>query len=94
MLVAGLLVGRAGARSGDGLVESERFAVELHRKVVGIALRVPGGFAFFSSDDRFERMDGEIFPRARAILHRLKEFEAAPADKPNRTVNGEKRKIE
>jgi hypothetical protein len=52
-------------------VSTQRFAVEFDRRVVGIAVRVPGGFMFFASDDDFERLDGEIFPRARAIARRL-----------------------
>ena len=50
---------------------SQRFAVEFDRRVVGIAVRVPGGFMFFASDDDFEHLDGELFPRARAIARRL-----------------------
>lgn len=50
---------------------TQRFAVEFDRRVVGIAVRVPGGFMFFASDDDFEQLDGELFPRARAIARRL-----------------------
>lgn len=50
---------------------TQRFAVEFDRRVVGIAVRVPGGFMFFASDDDFEHLDGELFPRARAIARRL-----------------------
>ena len=49
----------------------QRFAVEFDRRVVGIAVRVPGGFMFFASDDDFEQLDGELFPRARTIARRL-----------------------
>ena len=49
----------------------QRFAVEFDRRVVGIAVRVPGGFVFFSSDDDFQELDGSLFPRARAISRRL-----------------------
>lgn len=49
----------------------QRFAVEYQRQTVGIAVRVPGGFMFFASDDRFEELDGQLFPRARAIQRRL-----------------------
>jgi hypothetical protein len=54
----------------------QRFAVEFDRRTVGIAVRVPGGFKFFSSDERFDALDGRLFPRARAI-HRSLEKTAA-----------------
>lgn len=52
-------------------MSTQRFAVEFDRRVVGIAVRVPGGFMFFASDDDFQHLDGELFPRARAIARRL-----------------------
>ena len=52
-------------------VPSQRFAVEFDRRTVGIAVRVPGGFMFFSSSDDFEELDGRMFPRARAIEREL-----------------------
>ena len=51
---------------------TQRFTVEFDRRTVGIAVRVPGGFIFYSSDDRFEIVDGRKFPRARAIERELK----------------------
>lgn len=51
---------------------NQRFAVEFDRRTVGIAVRVPGGFMFYASDDRFEAMDGRLFRRARAIERELK----------------------
>lgn len=54
-------------------MSTQRFAVEFDRRVVGIAVRVPGGFMFFASDDDFEQLDGEIFPRARTIVRRLEQ---------------------
>jgi hypothetical protein len=53
-------------------VISQRFIVEFDRRAVGIAVRVPGGFMFYASDDEFDRMDGRLFPRARAIERQLK----------------------
>jgi hypothetical protein len=53
-------------------VISQRFAVEFDRRTVGIAVRVPGGFMFYASDDRFNEMDGRLFRRARAIEGQLK----------------------
>ena len=50
---------------------TQRFVVQLDRRTVGIAVRVPGGFIFYSSDDRFDEMDGRIFKRARAIERHL-----------------------
>ena len=53
-------------------MSTQRFAVEFDRRTVGIAARVPGGFVFYSSDDRFNEMDGRVFPRARAVERQLK----------------------
>lgn len=50
---------------------SQRFAVEFDRTTVGIAFRAAGGFMFFSSNDRFEELDGRMFPRARALERAL-----------------------
>jgi len=50
----------------------QRFAVEFERRTVGIAVRVPGGFIFYSSIDRFDELDGRLFPRARAIERELR----------------------
>ena len=50
---------------------SQRFAVEFDRRTVGIAVRVPGGFMFFSSSDRFDQLDGRLFRRARALEREL-----------------------
>ena len=51
---------------------TQRFAVEFDRRTVGIAVRVPGGFMFYTSDDRFGEMDGRIFRRARTIERALR----------------------
>jgi hypothetical protein len=56
-------------------VVNQRFAVEFDRRTVGIAVRVPGGFMFFSSDERFGEMDGRLFRRARAIERGLKKVD-------------------
>ena len=50
---------------------SDRFVVEADRKVVGLAVRVPGGFKFFSSDPDFKEMEAETFPRARSMARRV-----------------------
>lgn len=62
----------------------QRFAVEFDRRTVGIAVRVPGGFMFYASDRRFDKMDGQLFPRARAIERQLKKV-ADRAAKDSRT---------
>ncbi len=50
----------------------QRFVVEYDRRTVGIAVRVPGGFMFYASDDDFNEMDGRLFPRARTIERHLR----------------------
>ena len=50
---------------------NQRFVVQLDRRTVVIAVRVPGGFIFYASDDEFDEMDGRIFKRARAIERQL-----------------------
>ena len=56
----------------EKFVPSQRFAVEFDRRTVGIAVRVPGGFMFFSSTEQFEPLDGRVFKRARSIERQLK----------------------
>ena len=51
---------------------AQRFSVEFDRRTVGVAVRVPGGFMFYASNDRFGEMDGRLFPRARAIERELR----------------------
>ncbi len=65
----------------------ENFAVELHRQVVGIAVRSAGGFVFFSSDNRFQKLDGMVFPRAKAILQYLQYVEAGAQKSAGRETN-------
>lgn len=60
----------------------DRFVVEADKKVVGIAMRVPGGFRFFSSDPDFRSLDSKIFRRARELVSRVAEF--ARARRPKR----------
>ena len=49
----------------------QRFLVEFDRRAVGVAVRVPGGFMFFSSSDAFAALDGRLFRRARALERQL-----------------------
>jgi len=55
-------------------VNIQRFAVELKRRTVGIAVRLAGGFVFYASDKAFEEMNGRTFPRARAIERQLQKI--------------------
>ncbi len=48
---------------------SDRFVVEADRRVVGIAVRAPGGYKFFSSDAAYDRFEGRIFARARVLAN-------------------------
>ena len=59
---------------------TDRFVVEADRRVVGVAVRVPGGFRFYSSDPDFAALEAKTFPRARTIAQRV----AAYARKANR----------
>jgi hypothetical protein len=43
--------------------------VEADRKVVGVAVRAPGGFKFFSSEPAYFALEGHTFPRWRALAH-------------------------
>jgi hypothetical protein len=52
----------------------QRFAVELKRRTVGIAVRLAGGFVFYSSDKAFQELDGRTFARARDIERQLKKI--------------------
>ncbi len=65
----------------------QRFTVEYDRRTVGIAVRVPGGFMFYASDDNFDEMDGRLFPRARTIERHLKKV-AQRRQRSGRTVQG------
>lgn len=53
---------------------AQRFAVEFKRRTVGVAVRLAGGFVFYSSHKDFEELDGRTFPRARAIERQLKKI--------------------
>ncbi len=45
----------------------DRFIVEADKRVVGIAISVPGGFQFVCSDPDFRSMDRKVFRRARTL---------------------------
>lgn len=46
---------------------SDHFVVQAERRVVGIAVRVPGGFRFYTSDPDFKALETQVFPKARSI---------------------------
>lgn len=52
----------------------QRFAVEFDHRTVGIAVRVSGGFIFYSCQDEFAAMDGRIYPRARQLERQLEKL--------------------
>ena len=52
-------------------MSDDRFVVEADRKVVGVAVRVSGGFKFFSSDPNFRALDTRFFPRARTMARNV-----------------------
>ena len=58
------------AQAGVDLV-SDRFVVEAGRQVVGIAVRAPGGYKFFSSDADYDHLEGRTFARARALANAI-----------------------
>ena len=52
----------------------DRFAVAADKKIVGVAVRVRGGYRFFCSDPQFQSIDSKIFPRARALARHVTEL--------------------
>jgi hypothetical protein len=56
---------------------SDRFVVEADRRVVGIAVRVKGGFRFFTSDQHFRSLESRTFPRLKAVIARATEIARA-----------------
>ena len=46
---------------------SDHFVVEAGRRVVGLAVRSPGGYKFFSSDEAYSHLEGRTFARARSL---------------------------
>lgn len=52
---------------------SDRFVVEADRQVVGIGVRVAGGYQFFTSDPAFQFLEGKVFARARTLHHQIRQ---------------------
>jgi hypothetical protein len=48
-------------------IMTDRFVVEADRRVVGIAVRAPGGYKFFTSDAGYACLEGRVFARARVL---------------------------
>ena len=46
---------------------TDRFVVEADRRIVGVAVRSPGGYRFFSSDAAYSGLEGRTFARAKAL---------------------------
>jgi hypothetical protein len=51
----------------------DRFVMEVNRRVVGLALKVAGGFRFFASDPKYLSLDSRTFPRVRALAAKIAE---------------------
>ena len=56
---------------------SDHFVVQAEKQVVGIAVRVPGGFRFFTSDPDFKGLETQVYPKARSIDRLAAEIVAA-----------------
>jgi hypothetical protein len=61
---------------------SDSFAVEADRRVVGVAVRAPGGFKFFSSEPAYFVLEGRTFPRRRALARSVAEIAAKLRGQP------------
>jgi hypothetical protein len=53
---------------------SAHFSVEVDSKVVGLAVRVKGGFRFFAGDPALRQLEQSLFPRVKAIVERVREL--------------------
>jgi hypothetical protein len=53
------------------------FAVEARHKMIGVAVRCPGGFRIFSSDRAYRKLENGIFPNARAVVRSVARREGA-----------------
>jgi hypothetical protein len=56
---------------------SDNFVVQAEKQVVGIAVRVPGGFRFFTSDPAYKGLEAQVFAKARSIDRLAAEIAAA-----------------
>jgi hypothetical protein len=53
---------------------NDRFVVEADRRVVGLAVRVPGGYRFFSSHPDYFVLESRTFARAKEIASKVAEI--------------------
>lgn len=65
---------------------SDRFVVEANKSVVGIGVKVPGGFMFFSSNPDFDKLEGKTFRRARSMVHRVTKLARLHRENERRAV--------
>ena len=65
---------------------SDHFVVQAEKQVVGIAVRVPGGFRFFTSDPVYKRLETQVFPKAKSIERLAAEI--AVARRKDRVASG------
>jgi len=79
-------------RADDTLTEHppipERFVVEADKRVVGVAVRVPGGFRFFASDSAFIEAEERVFPQAKAMARRIADIARRRSGEPDREAPG------
>jgi hypothetical protein len=52
----------------------EGFVIENGGRVVGVAVRVRGGFMFFSSDPDLNELEATVFRRAEMVTRRVAEI--------------------
>jgi hypothetical protein len=71
---------------------NDRFVVEADRRVVGLAVRVPGGYRFFSSHPDFFVLEARTFARAREISRKAAEI--ARARRKGRAGKGRARSLD
>jgi hypothetical protein len=60
-----------------------RFVVEADRRVVGVAVRVKGGFKFFASDVAYLEAEANVFPRAKAMARRIADITRRRRESPD-----------
>lgn len=52
---------------------STGFVVEADHQIVGVGVRVAGGYQFFASTPALKSLEGKVFPRARIMQHEVTE---------------------
>jgi hypothetical protein len=52
----------------------QAIVIEIDGRIVGVAVRVRGGFMFFSTDPHLNELEATIFRRAEAITQRVAEI--------------------